>query len=133
VLRLTGDYPAAAEALGQAVEIYRQFGDRTGQGMALNEKGTLHRITGELALAEGCHQQALEMARAINSSWEQAHALAGLGRCAVAVARIAEGEASLRQALAIFRQIGSPEAAGVAAELDALARQGPGRGRAWPP
>jgi tetratricopeptide (TPR) repeat protein/transcriptional regulator with XRE-family HTH domain len=129
VLRLTGDYPAAAEALGQAVDIYRQFGDRTGQGMALNEKGTLHRITGELTLAEGCHQQALELARAIDSSWEQAHALAGLGRCALAVARTAEGEVRLRQALAIFRQIGSPEAAGVAAELDALGGQGPGSGR----
>jgi tetratricopeptide (TPR) repeat protein/transcriptional regulator with XRE-family HTH domain len=124
VLRLTGDYPAAAEALGQAVDIYRQFGDRTGRGMALNEKGTLHRITGELALAEECHRQALDMARAIDSSWEEAHALAGLGRCALAAGRTDAGEDGLRQALAIFEQIGAPEAAGVAAELDSLCGQG---------
>ena len=81
---LTGDYPAAAQALEQALGIFRDLGDRSGEAEALNERGTLYRVSGDLAQAEGCHQQALELARAIASSWDEAHALAGLGRCAMA-------------------------------------------------
>jgi tetratricopeptide (TPR) repeat protein/transcriptional regulator with XRE-family HTH domain len=127
VLQSTGDRPAAAQALEQALDIYRQIGDQGGQAEALNEQGTLHRVSGELALAEGCHRQALEIACAIDGSWDEAHALAGLGRCALALGHFAEGEAGLRQALEIFQRIGSPDAAAVSAELDALA--GPGQGR----
>jgi hypothetical protein len=35
---------------------------------SLNERGTPHRVSGELARAEECHQQALELGRAIVSS-----------------------------------------------------------------
>ena len=92
VRRLTGDYPAAAQALEQALGIYRDLGDRDGEAEALNKRGTLHRVNGDLAQAEGCHQQALELARAIANSWDEAHALVGpatrrrsarLGSCAV--------------------------------------------------
>ena len=55
------------------------------------------------------------------SAPQEAHALAGLGRCAQAVGRTADAEAGLRNALAIFQRIGAAEAAGVSAELDALA------------
>ena len=86
---------------------------------ALNERGTLHRVSGDLAQAEGCHQQALELARAIASSWTEAHALAGLGRCALAAGHADAGRDLLRQALEIFQRIGAVEAADVSAELDA--------------
>jgi len=49
-----------------------------------------------------------------------APALAGLGRCALAAAGAAPAVTLLRQALGIFERIGAPEAADVAAELDAL-------------
>jgi hypothetical protein len=42
----------------------------------------------------------------------------------LAAGRTDAGEDGLRQALAIFEQIGAPEAAGVAAELDSLCGQG---------
>ena len=87
----------------------------------LNEKGTLHRATGDLAQATECHQQALEQARAIASPDTEAHALAGLGRCALAVGHATQAEALLRQALEIFQRIGSAEAPDLLAELDALA------------
>jgi tetratricopeptide (TPR) repeat protein len=67
VRRMTGDCPAAAQLLEQALGIYRDLGDRGGEAEALNERGTLHRVSGDLAQAEGCHQQALELARAIAS------------------------------------------------------------------
>jgi hypothetical protein len=87
--------------LDQAVEIYRDIDDRSGEAEALNERGTLHRASGNLAQAEGCHRHALDLARAIALSWDEAHALDGLGHCALAAGRTAEGEARLRQALVI--------------------------------
>jgi tetratricopeptide (TPR) repeat protein len=116
----TGDYPAAAQALKQALRIYRDLGDRDGEAEVLNETGTLHRVSGNLARARECHRQALELARAITSSWDEAHALAGLGRCAAAAGHPAQAEALLRKALEIFQRTGAAEAPAVLAELDAL-------------
>ena len=121
----TGDYPAAAQAVEQALTIARDIGDRGGEVEMLNQRGTLNRVSGDLAQAHVYHQQALGLARAIGAAWDEAHALAGLGRCALAVGRTAEAEGRLRQALEIFQRIGAAEAADVAAELDALAKEEP--------
>jgi tetratricopeptide (TPR) repeat protein/transcriptional regulator with XRE-family HTH domain len=121
VRRMTGDYPAAARDLEQALVIHREMGDRRGQAKALNEVGILSRALGDLGQAGACHQRALELARQIGSPLDEAHALAGLARCALAADHTAEAEAGLRQALKIFERIGAVEAAGVSAELDALA------------
>jgi hypothetical protein len=67
----------------------------------------------------------LALAREIGSSWNEGHALAGLGRCARAAGRTADAEPDLRQAWEIFQRSGAAEAAGVAAELDALTNPGP--------
>jgi tetratricopeptide (TPR) repeat protein len=117
---VTDDVPAAARALEQALDMHGELGDRDGKAEALNEMGTLHRVSGDLARAEECHQQALELGRAIASSWHEALALAGLGRCAVAAGNAAQAEVYLRQAAEIFQRIGAAEAPEVLAELDAL-------------
>jgi Tfp pilus assembly protein PilF len=101
----------------------------------LNEFGTLHRVRGDLVQAGACHQKALDLAREDGIRWDEAHALASLGRCALAADRIADAEDQLRRALEIFQQIGTTEAAHVAAELDALPllpSGSPGAGRVWP-
>jgi tetratricopeptide (TPR) repeat protein len=90
---------------------------------ALNERGALHRVSGELALAQGCHQQSLELEHGIASSSGEAHALAGLGRCALADGRAAQAQDLLRQALEIFQRIGAAEAPDLLAEVNALAGQ----------
>ena len=92
--------------------------------MALNERGALHWVSGQLALAQKCHQQSLELSRDIDSSWDEAHALAGLGRCALANGQRVQAESLLRQALEIFRRTGASEASELLAEVDALT--GPG-------
>jgi hypothetical protein len=86
----------------------------------LNERGTLHRISGDLAQAEGCHQRVLELARAIASSWDEAHALAGMSRCAIAAGHATQAEVLLRQALEIFQRLGAAETGDLAIELDAM-------------
>jgi tetratricopeptide (TPR) repeat protein len=120
---MTGDYLGAAEDLGQALAIYRDIGDRDGQAGALNETGTLHRVTGSLVEAEACHQQALELARAVGRAPQQAHALAGLGRCAATAGQPRRAEPLLRHAHEIFQRIGAADARSVLAELDALTGQ----------
>jgi tetratricopeptide (TPR) repeat protein len=119
------DLPYAAVALEQALGIYRDLGDRVGQANALGERGTLHRVSGDLAQAERCHQQALSLARAIASSWHEADALAGLGHCALAVGDTTQAQVLLRQALEIFQRIGAAEARDLIAELDALTGPSP--------
>jgi tetratricopeptide (TPR) repeat protein len=103
-----------------ALGILHDLGDRSGEAEALNERGTLHRVSGDLAQAEVCHRQALDLARAIASPWDEAHALAGLGRCALATSHATQANALLRQALEIFQRIGAAEAPGLRAELDTL-------------
>jgi hypothetical protein len=109
-------------APGDATRPHRPHSNRGGAAEALNERGTLHRVSGELALAEKCHRQSLELSREIDSPWDEAHALAGLGRCALADGHTAQAEALLRQALEIFQRIGAAaETQNLLAELDALA------------
>ena len=64
----TGCRLARARALEQALDIYHDGGDRGGEVEALNERGTLYRVSGDLAQAQGCHGEALDLARAIASS-----------------------------------------------------------------
>jgi tetratricopeptide (TPR) repeat protein len=128
---LHGHTPGLAP--GEALGIFRDLGDRAGEPGALNEKGTLHRASGDLAQAQGCHQQALEQARAIASPSAEAHALAGLGRCALAAGHADEAADMLRKAQGIFQRIGAAEAAGVSAELDAATEAQPAAPRSRPP
>ena len=125
VRQLTGDHPGAAEALEAALGIYRSTGYRHGEAEVLNEVGALNRIRGDLDQAGASHRQARDLAREIAISVEEARALAGLGRCAQAAGHTTDAEASLRQAQEIFQRIGATEAAGGAAELDALSGTGP--------
>ncbi len=122
--RLSGDYDTAAEAIETALGIYRDIGDPGGEAEALNEAGTLYRVRGSLRQAEASHQAALDLARTIDSTWDQAHALAGLGRCAQAAHRTIEARPYLQQAHEAFHKIHADEAAGIAAELDALTETG---------
>jgi tetratricopeptide (TPR) repeat protein len=113
------------QALEQALALYRDLGNQGGEAEALNERGTLYRVSGDLAPAEGCHRQALDLACQISSSWDEAHALAGLGRCALAAGHATQAQALLRQALEIFQRTGAAEASDVSRELAALTEAGP--------
>jgi DNA-binding SARP family transcriptional activator len=124
VRRMTGEYEDAARTLGEALGIYRDLGDRGAQAEALNETGSVHRARGDLCRAEDCHRQARDLSREIGSAWDEAHALAGLSRCAQDAGDIAAAVTGLRQAGQVFERIGAPEAAGIAAELDALTGAG---------
>ena len=127
VRRLTGDYPAAADALETARGMFRDTGSLDSEAEVLNEMGALHSVGGDLDRAMACHRQALALAREAGSVREEACALAGLGRCALAGGDTAGAEASLRQAWLVFQRIGASEAADVAARLAVLRTSQPAR------
>ena len=51
VQQLTGDYPAAAASLTQALQLFRDLGDRRGQAWALNHLGVVQQLTGDYPAA----------------------------------------------------------------------------------
>ena len=62
--------------LQEALDVYRELGDRGSEAEALNEVGALHKPGGDLSRARSCHQQGLDLARQIGSSWDEARASA---------------------------------------------------------
>jgi tetratricopeptide (TPR) repeat protein len=60
VRRLTDDYPAAAQALEQALGIYRDLGDHLGQADALYYLGDMRQVTGDYPAAVRALEQALD-------------------------------------------------------------------------
>ena len=73
--RRTGEYPAAAQALEQALGICRDIGDRRGQANALRELGVVRRLTGEYPAAAQALEQALGICRDIGDRGGEAEAL----------------------------------------------------------
>jgi tetratricopeptide (TPR) repeat protein len=61
--RLTGDYPAAAQAQEQALSIYRDLGDPRGQAITLYYLGNVRRRTGDYPAAAQAQEQALSIYR----------------------------------------------------------------------
>jgi tetratricopeptide (TPR) repeat protein len=104
--RLTGDFPAAAQALEQALGIYRDLGDRLGQARALCGLGDVRRLTGEYPAAAQALEQALGNCRDLGFRQGQANVLLYLG-----VVRRLTGEYPVAaqaqdEALGIYRDLG---------------------------
>jgi tetratricopeptide (TPR) repeat protein/transcriptional regulator with XRE-family HTH domain len=116
VQHLTGDCAGAAASHAQALELYRDLGDRQGEAKALNSLGEA-----ELGLAaadaKARHEQALQIAVTIGVPLEEARAREGIGRSELYCGRPAEAAVWLRQAMDLYKEIGSPHAARVAAAL----------------
>jgi len=104
VQRLTGDYPAAARALEQALGIYRDLGDRLGQANALFNLGDVRRQTGDYPAAARALEQALGIYRDLGDRLGQAGALTGLGDVWRQTGDYPA--AAAEQALGIYRDLG---------------------------
>ena len=106
VRRLTGDYPAAAQALEQALGIYRDLGDRLGQANALSDLGVVRRLTGEYPAAAQALEQALGIYRDLGDRLGQANALCDLGDVRRMTGDYPAAAQALEQALGIYRDLG---------------------------
>jgi tetratricopeptide (TPR) repeat protein/transcriptional regulator with XRE-family HTH domain len=103
---MMGDFPAAAQALEQAVDIYRDLGNPLGQANALNDLGATRRMTGDYPAAAHALEQALGIYRDLGDQRGQANALSDLG---VLHRLTSNNQAAARaqdQALGIYRHLG---------------------------
>jgi tetratricopeptide (TPR) repeat protein len=103
---LTGDFSAAAEALTQALETFRQVGHRTGEATALIDLGQVQAIAGDYLAAAEALTQALETSRQVGHHIGEATALTHLGRTRAVAGNYLAAADALTQALGIYRQIG---------------------------
>jgi tetratricopeptide (TPR) repeat protein len=110
VQRLTGDYPAATASLTQALELFRDLGDRHGQAGASINLGELLSLSLAYREARGYFVQALSIARDIDAPAGEAQAREGIGRSHIQEGNPGQGAKNLQQALAVYRRIGAPEA-----------------------
>ena len=63
VYRLTGNYPAAAASLQQALELFRDIGHRTGESDALSDLAIVQTLTGDYPAAATTFEQAMALER----------------------------------------------------------------------
>ena len=103
---LTGDYPAAAQVLEQALGIYRDLGDRLGQANALAYLGTVRYLTGDYPAAAQVLEQALGIYRDLGDRLGQANALRYVGTVRSLTGDYPAAAQVLEQALGIHREIG---------------------------
>jgi tetratricopeptide (TPR) repeat protein len=105
---MTGEYPAAAQDLEQALGIYRDLGDRLGQANALSELGVVRRATGDFPAAAQALEQTLGIYRDLGDRGGEATALNEKGTLHRVSGDLAQAEGCHRQARDLARAIASP-------------------------
>jgi CHAT domain-containing protein/Tfp pilus assembly protein PilF len=99
-------YQAALESWQAALAIYREIGNRGGEGDTLNVLGLLFRIAGQPQTAIDLHQQALDIAREIGDRAGEGRALGNLGNAYADLGQYNRAINFHEQDLAIAREIG---------------------------
>jgi tetratricopeptide (TPR) repeat protein len=103
---MTGDHPAAARDLQEALDIYRDLADRPGQARALKPLGTARQALGDRPGAARDFQEALGISRDIGDRPGQANALTYLGHTGRMIGDLPGAARDLEEALGISRDIG---------------------------
>lgn len=101
----------------QAIALFREIGDRSGEANALNGLGEAAHTTGRPADALVHHSAANAIATDLGLRDQQARAHAGLGRAHRAQGRAARARWHHRRALALYTDLGMPEADEIRAYL----------------
>jgi DNA-binding SARP family transcriptional activator/tetratricopeptide (TPR) repeat protein len=104
--RLTGDYPGAGQALGEALVIYRDLGDRLGQASILQDLGGVRWLTGDYPGAGQVLDEALCIYRDLGDRLGQANTLHDLGGMRCSTGSYPAAGQALDEALSIYRDLG---------------------------
>jgi tetratricopeptide (TPR) repeat protein len=104
--QLTSDYLGAAQALEQALDIYRDLGDGVGQANALNNLGYVRSGTGDYPAATEEQEQALSISHDVGDRLGQANALRGLGGLGHMTGNYSAAAPAMERALDIYRDLG---------------------------
>ncbi len=92
----------------EALELWRQLGDRPGQAWALDELGRVHQETGEYSAAAACLEEALELHRDLGSRHGEIVALNNLGELATRTSVPENASEIHREALAKAIELHAP-------------------------
>lgn len=120
VIYQTGDHTTAADLLHHALDVFRDLGTPDDEAEALNHLGTVHRLTGQPARALTRHRQALSIARRIHHRLEEARSLEGIGRGHLDLDDRTAAGVHLHEAVDLYKRLGLPEDADLAATLATL-------------
>ena len=105
--RLTGGYRAAAVSHQQALELFRDLGERHAQAYALNELGLVQQLT-DNHLAAAVSHHGPQLFRDLDARRGQADVLTGLGELSSRTAETQQARDYHSQALVIARGLGAP-------------------------
>ena len=106
-LRTQGHWDQALTLHHTALNAARHTGDRLAQADALNNLGTVQRMTGDYPAAAASQIQALEMYRQLGNELGEANALNDLGIVQQATGNYPAAAASQIQALELYRRLGN--------------------------
>jgi tetratricopeptide (TPR) repeat protein/transcriptional regulator with XRE-family HTH domain len=108
--RLTGDYPAAAQSLEDALASYQKLGDRLGQASAFFYLGTVRHMTSDYPAAVEALEQGLTLYRELGDRLGQATAYSYLGTVWRLTGDYPAAARALEQALDVGRDVGDRRA-----------------------
>ncbi|OKH32919.1 Fis family transcriptional regulator [[Phormidium ambiguum] IAM M-71] len=95
----------ASQSLQQALTIFREIGDRKGEGAALGTLGLVYNFLGDYREAIDYHQQSLAIAREIGDRQNEAPSLANLGLAYYSLGDYRKAIEYHQQSLTIAREI----------------------------
>jgi tetratricopeptide (TPR) repeat protein/transcriptional regulator with XRE-family HTH domain len=104
--RLACYYPAAAENLRRAIELYDNLGEHHGEADALNELAAAHYLSGNYPAATDELIRALRFYRDLGDQLGEAHTLNHLGAMQQRIADYPTAVANQTQALKLYRELG---------------------------
>jgi serine/threonine protein kinase/tetratricopeptide (TPR) repeat protein len=96
---MLGRFEQAEEFKAQALQLFREMGDRRSVGNLLNSLGETARLSGDYEAAFGRYQEALTIAREIGNRNGEILYFSNLGGTRVGLGLYAEGESDLRQTI----------------------------------
>jgi CHAT domain-containing protein/Tfp pilus assembly protein PilF len=101
----TSQFRAALQSLEQALALYREIGDRQGEGASLGNLGIIYDSLGQFQRAIAFHEQHREIAREIGDRQGEANSLNNLGRAYYSQGQYEQAIAFHEQSLDITREI----------------------------
>ncbi|MEA5567788.1 tetratricopeptide repeat protein [Anabaena sp. UHCC 0399] len=101
-----GQYTKSINLHQQSLEIFKEIGDRQGEGTSLNNLGNAYRSLGQYLKAIDLHQQALEIYREIGNHKGEGNSLSNLGNTYFSLGQYSKAIDLHQQALEIMKKIG---------------------------
>jgi tetratricopeptide (TPR) repeat protein len=104
------DYAAARTYHEQALRLYRELGDRMGEGRVLDAFGLACYGQGDYAAGMSYHEQGLHLCRETGNRFDEGYALLGLGHGSLLLGAPDRARAHYERALCLCREIGERSA-----------------------